>query len=237
MTSDRTFERIDSLFDVQQFAPVKVLIAGCGSGGGSVALQSVMSGIRNFTLIDRDTIGPENVIRHVCGRRFIGKKKVDALAEVLWDRNPNAKIERIEADIMTFPDMEKLVAGTDVVVLATDNEPSRYSVNELCVRHEKPFVVGRVFTRESAAKYSATGRNLAAAWPAWSLFCNVPNSARAYARSTWFPKKSGKKSTAWRYRRSKIRRDWRSTSLLLLRFIPALSSTRSRDNSQNHRST
>jgi molybdopterin/thiamine biosynthesis adenylyltransferase len=34
-----------------------------------------------------------------------------------------------------------------VVVLATDNEPSRYAINELCVRHTVPFVVGRVFTR------------------------------------------------------------------------------------------
>ena len=147
MTSNRTFERIESLFDIQQFAPVKVLVAGCGSGGGSVALQLVMSGIRNFTLLDRDAIAPENVIRHVCGRRFVGKRKIDALAEVLWDRNADAKIDRIEADIMTFPDIEKLIAGSDVVVLATDNEPSRYKVNELCVRSEIPFVVGRVFTR------------------------------------------------------------------------------------------
>ena len=35
----------------------------------------------------------------------------------------------------------------DVVVLATDNEPSRYAVNDLCVRNGVPFVVGRVFTR------------------------------------------------------------------------------------------
>lgn len=147
MTSDHTFERIESLFDIQQFAPVKVLVAGCGSGGGSVALQLVMAGIRNFTLVDQDVIGPENVIRHVCGRHFVGKKKTDALAEVLWDRNSEANIDRIEADIMTFPDLEKLIAGSDVVVLATDNEPSRYKVNELCVRHEIPFVVGRVFTR------------------------------------------------------------------------------------------
>lgn len=147
MTSDRTFERIEALFDVQQFASVKVLVAGCGSGGGKVALQLVMSGIRNLTLVDHDTIGPENVIRHVCGRRFVGKKKTDALAEILWDRNPDAKIDRIEADIMAFPDIGKLIAASDVVVLATDNEPSRYKVNELCVRHEIPFAVGRVFTR------------------------------------------------------------------------------------------
>ena len=147
MTTDRTFERIESLFDIQQFVPIKVLVAGCGSGGGSVALQLAMSGIRNFTLVDHDILGPENVIRHVCGRRFVGKKKVDALAEVLWDRNPDASVTRVEADIMTCPDIESLIAGTDVVVLATDNEPSRYRINELCVHQETPFVVGRVFTR------------------------------------------------------------------------------------------
>lgn len=147
MSSDRTFERIQTLFDIEQFAPVKVLLAGCGSGGGKVALDLVMSGIRNLVLLDHDTIGPENVIRHVCGRRFVGQKKIDALAEILWDRNPDATIDRIDADIMTFSDIERLIGDSDVVVLATDNDPSRYKINEICVRQEIPFVVGRVFTR------------------------------------------------------------------------------------------
>jgi hypothetical protein len=106
-----------------------------------------MSGIRNFTLMDNDVLGPENVIRHVCGRRFIGQKKVDAVAEVLLDRNPKANIAKIDADIMTYPHLESEIRKAAVVVLATDNEPSRYTVNELCVRHDIPFVVGRVFTR------------------------------------------------------------------------------------------
>ncbi len=147
MKKDQTFERIDSLFDIQLLAPVRVLFAGCGSGGGSVALQLVMSGIRNFTLLDRDILGAENVIRHVCGRSFIGKKKVDALTEILQDRNPNIDVKKIEADIMNFSDIESEICGSDVVVLATDNEPSRYKINEICVKNEIPFVVGRVFTR------------------------------------------------------------------------------------------
>jgi molybdopterin-synthase adenylyltransferase len=147
MTNDRAFERIESLFDIALFADVKILIAGCGSGGASVALQLVMSGIRNFTLIDNDIIGPENVIRHICGRRFIGQKKVDAVGEVLLDRNPKANITKIHADLMTYPHLESEIRKAGVVVLATDNEPSRYTVNELCVRHRIPFVVGRVFTR------------------------------------------------------------------------------------------
>jgi ThiF family len=147
MNCDSTFERIESLFDVQLLAPVKVLIAGCGSGGGSVALQLAMSGIRNFILLDRDVLEPENVIRHVCGRRFLGQKKVDALAEVLRDRNPNINIDKLEADLMVLPTIETVIRESDVVVLATDNEPSRYRVNEICVHNDIPFVVGRVFTR------------------------------------------------------------------------------------------
>ncbi|SRR5665213_243999 len=147
MSNDRTFDRIQALFDVSLFANVRVLIAGCGSGGASVAQQLVMSGIRNFTLIDNDVLGPENVIRHVCGRRYIGQKKVDAVADVLLDRNPNAQITKIEADIMNYPDLETEIAKADVVILATDNEPTRYLINQLCVRHAVPFVVGRVFTR------------------------------------------------------------------------------------------
>jgi len=145
--NDRTFERIETLFDIKQFAPVRVFIVGCGSGGGSVALQLVMSGIRNFSLLDRDTLEAENVIRHVCGRSFIGQRKVDALQAVLKDRNPNVDIKKIQADVMTFDDLEDEIKKSSVVVLATDNEPSRYKVNELCVRNNVPFVVGRVFTR------------------------------------------------------------------------------------------
>jgi molybdopterin-synthase adenylyltransferase len=147
MNNDRTFERIENLFDIKQFADINVLVAGCGSGGSSVALQLVMSGIRNFTLLDHDTLGPENVIRHVCGRSFIGQKKVDAVAEVLKDRNPNVITTKIEADLMNYPEIESVIKDSDVVVLATDNEPSRYAVNDLCVKSRVPFVVGRVFTR------------------------------------------------------------------------------------------
>jgi molybdopterin/thiamine biosynthesis adenylyltransferase len=144
---DRTFERIEALFDVQSLSSKSVLIAGCGSGGSNVALQLVMSGVRNFTLVDTDTLEIENVIRHACGRRFVGQRKVDALAELLQDRNPKAQIEKICADIMTSHEVEGAIQNSDLVILATDNDPTRYKINDLCVQAGIPFVVGRVFTR------------------------------------------------------------------------------------------
>jgi molybdopterin/thiamine biosynthesis adenylyltransferase len=66
---------------------------------------------------------------------------------VLLDRNPKTKVAKIDADILTYPGLAAEIAKADVVVLATDNEPSRYTINEICVRESVSFVVGRVFTR------------------------------------------------------------------------------------------
>lgn len=145
--SDQLFARIAPLFDVGVLKDSHVLIAGCGSGGSQVALQLAMSGIHNFTLFDSDVLEPENVIRHACGRRYIGQRKVDALAEVLLDRNPALEIERHDVDIMKFPDLAKAIGRSNVVVLATDNDPTRYRINQACVTAKVPFVVGKVFTR------------------------------------------------------------------------------------------
>lgn len=147
MNDDGLFARIAPLFDVGALADATVLIAGCGSGGGQVALQLAMAGIRRFALFDTDVLEIENVIRHVCGRRYLGWKKTDALADVLLDRNPQIEIERNDADLMECRDLESRLRNVSVVVLATDNDASRYRLNEACVRTKTPLVVGRVFTR------------------------------------------------------------------------------------------
>jgi molybdopterin-synthase adenylyltransferase len=141
------FARIEKLFDIGVLADSKVLIAGCGSGGGSVALQLAMSGLRRFLLADREVLEPENVIRHVCGLRYVGWKKTDALADVLHDRNPSIEVTKLEVDLLEDASIPAHIASCSLVVLATDNEPSRFRLNELCVRSRVPFVVARVFTR------------------------------------------------------------------------------------------
>jgi molybdopterin/thiamine biosynthesis adenylyltransferase len=147
MNDDRLFARIEDLFDVGLLGDARVLIAGCGSGGGQVALQLVMSGVKNFVLFDNDVLEAENVIRHVCGRRYLGRRKVDALADVLKDRNPNVHIERHDEDLMEAAGLVEQVRRATIMVLATDNEPTRYRLNQLCVECGTPFVVARVFTR------------------------------------------------------------------------------------------
>jgi molybdopterin/thiamine biosynthesis adenylyltransferase len=144
---NRLFTRIAPLFDVGLLSEASVLVAGCGSGGSQVALQLAMSGIRNFFLLDKEELEVENVIRHACGLRYVGQDKIDALADVLLDRNPAININGYKEDIMTYVGLAELVKQSTVVILATDNEPTRYLLNQLCVETQTPFVVGKVFTR------------------------------------------------------------------------------------------
>lgn len=142
-----SFKRIEQLYDIRRFENSHVLVVGCGSGGSGVALQLALAGVSHFTLIDPDVLEPENVIRHACGIRYLNQPKVEALADVIRDRNPIARIDAIRANIHHMEHFEELVRGADTVVLATDNDPSRFLLNEICVKNRKPFAVGRVFTR------------------------------------------------------------------------------------------
>ena len=147
MTTCGLFTRVERLFDVEAFRDLWVLIAGCGSGGGQVALQLAMSGVRKFILVDMDKLEVENVIRHVCGLRYVGWRKTTALADVLRDRNPEVEIRAFDEDVLEWPGLEDEIERASVVVIGTDNEPSRYRLNEACVKAGTPFTVGRVFTR------------------------------------------------------------------------------------------
>ena len=145
--NERLFARIQGLFDVEAFSNLRVLIAGAGSGGGQVALQLALSGVRHFSLVDKDVLKDENVIRHVCGIRYLGQRKVDALSDVLLDRNPDIQIRPYHEDIESWDGLQAEVEQSNVVVLATDNDVTRYQLNQLCVETETPFIVGKVFTR------------------------------------------------------------------------------------------
>ena len=145
--TNRLFARIEALFDIDAFDGLGVMVAGCGSGGGQVAQQLVMSGVKRFTLVDNGELEVENVIRHVCGSRYLGWRKTAALADLLKDRNPQVEIREFDEDLLGWGGLEQQVEKASVVVVGTDNEPTRYRLNEVCVGTRTPFTVGRVFTR------------------------------------------------------------------------------------------
>lgn len=77
----------------------KVHIIGCGAVGSTIAEMLARCGVTEFVLYDHDTVEPHNIANQKFRDKDIGKKKVDALAEILAEINPE-----IEAHIKLVPD-------------------------------------------------------------------------------------------------------------------------------------
>src|SRR5438445_13605158 len=91
-----------------------VAVVGCGSVGGAFADMCVRSGVGRFTLIDPDTLAPENLGRHILSRGDLGRPKAEAVKQALEKLNPAARITPICGKFRELNDQPDLVpAATD----------------------------------------------------------------------------------------------------------------------------
>jgi molybdopterin/thiamine biosynthesis adenylyltransferase len=129
---------------LNQLAQKSVAVIGLGSGGGFVAQSLAMSGVGRFVLIDMDVIEATNVVRHVADLRYVNRPKVEAVAELIRHRNPNATVETVVGRI---EDNIKHLIGVDLVIVGVDGEQSKYVINGVCRAHHLPAVYAGVYER------------------------------------------------------------------------------------------
>ncbi len=68
---------------------VRIHVIGCGSVGSTVAENLVRMGITNLTIWDMDVVEAHNLANQMFRQKDIGKPKVDAVAEILAEINPD----------------------------------------------------------------------------------------------------------------------------------------------------
>ncbi len=123
-------ERLIGSENLSRLNEKKVGVIGVGSGGGFVALSLAMSGVGNFVLVDNDVIEPGNVTRHVADLRHVGQNKAAAVADLIQNRNRDAKVEVREGSIQNH---WECLDDVDVLVVGVDNEQVKYAINEKCL--------------------------------------------------------------------------------------------------------
>ena len=107
-----------------------VALIGCGAVGGFVALLLACSGVQRLVLVDPDDLNPENAFRHVLGLKGIGRRKVTGLRDHLRARFPDLCVMAITHRIDEALDNDdQLLAGSEVVVLATGSETEERRLN------------------------------------------------------------------------------------------------------------
>jgi len=117
-----------------------VVVAGLGGLGSPVAIYLVAAGVGRLTILDSERVELSNLNRQVLHWHMdVGRSKAGSAVEKLFALNPDVKIDsRLEK--LTSRNVGKLLKNADVVVDGMDNYPSRYLINEACVRGRIPFV-------------------------------------------------------------------------------------------------
>lgn len=136
------FKRIDGLVPLEEMKDKYIVIVGLGSGGSSIAMELAAAGVGILHLFDKDRLSSVNLFRHICDVRDLGRKKIDAVEDVIKEHSLPTSIKKCENDIIYYP--EKLVEAvqcSDIVICATDNPESRAMVNYICVKFNKPLIL------------------------------------------------------------------------------------------------
>ncbi len=121
-----------------------VLVAGLGGLGSPASTYLVMAGIGHLTILDQQRVELSNLNRQMLHWHLdVGRSKAGSAIEKLYAMNPLVKIySRLEQ--ITRENVGKLIKGADVVIDGMDNYPTRFLLNEACVRGRVPFVHGAV---------------------------------------------------------------------------------------------
>ncbi|MDP2340625.1 MAG: HesA/MoeB/ThiF family protein [Deltaproteobacteria bacterium] len=126
----------------RRLAEARVVVVGCGGLGAPVIAQLAAAGVGHLTLVDDDVVEASNLNRQTLfGTADLGARKAVAAA---------AFVARLDASLEVTPRVERLtgvnararIREHDVVVDCADGLPTKYLLNDACVREDRPLVHG-----------------------------------------------------------------------------------------------
>jgi adenylyltransferase/sulfurtransferase len=135
----------------QKLKSASVLIVGTGGLGSPVALYLAAAGIGRIGLVDYDVVDFSNLQRQIIhGESRLGDLKVESARDRLLDLNPEIQVD-IYNEFLNSDNAFEIAEPYDIIIDGTDNFPTRYLVNDLCVLTGKPNVYGSIYRFDGQA--------------------------------------------------------------------------------------
>lgn len=123
----------------KKLAEGKVLVAGAGALGAPAAMYLAAAGVGTIGIADADIVSLSNLHRQIIHMTSdIGRPKAVSAGETIRAINPHVQVNLYE-DFLTKDNIAGIVQEYDFVIDATDNFPSKYLINDVCVMLGKPY--------------------------------------------------------------------------------------------------
>src|SRR6266566_5120993 len=126
----------------------RVLCIGAGGLGSAAAVYLAAAGMGTIGIVDFDDVDLSNLQRQILhGTKDVGRDKLESARDRLHDINPEIDVQ-LHKCRFSSENAPQLVSRYDVIVDGSDNFPTRYLSNDVCVFARKPNVYGSVFRVE-----------------------------------------------------------------------------------------
>jgi adenylyltransferase/sulfurtransferase len=132
----------------QKLRDASVLVVGAGGLGCPVLQYLTAAGLGRIGIIEFDRVDESNLQRQVLyGSLDVGKLKSIIVRERLEHLNSFVGLEIINLRLDSSNAL-RIIRDYDMVVDATDNYETRFTVNDSCVILNKPMVYGAIYKYE-----------------------------------------------------------------------------------------
>ena len=129
----------------------KVLCIGAGGLGSPLAMYLAAAGVGTIGIVDFDVVDYTNLQRQIIhDTNDVGRLKMESARDTINDINPHVEVIGFDERFSSENAM-RIVKDFDVVIDGTDNFPTRYLTNDVCVLLGKPNVYGSIFRFEGQA--------------------------------------------------------------------------------------
>ena len=130
----------------RKLAESTAFIAGCGALGGFQAELLARAGVGRLRIADRDFVEWHNLHRQILFQESDAEAhaaKAEAAARRLRQINSTITVETFAVDVNPR-NAEALLTDADIVLDATDNFETRYLINDVCIKLQKPWIYAGV---------------------------------------------------------------------------------------------
>jgi sulfur-carrier protein adenylyltransferase/sulfurtransferase len=122
-----------------------VLCIGSGGLGSPIAMYLAAAGVGRLGLVDYDIVDFSNLQRQILhGTDDVGRKKLNSAKDKIKAINPNVQVD-LHDMLFRSENAMQVVKDYDIVIDGTDNFPTRYLSNDVCVLAKKPNIYGSIF--------------------------------------------------------------------------------------------